>query len=291
MKTTGVYTQHVFEIPFSKYEETIEIVPFGDIHRNAVLCHTESFLRFVDKQKEKCSKKNHPYYIGMGDYDDLSSTSERLILDNPNLHDQSKRTFNDFYRKQTKNLAEELSFMKGKTIGILNGNHYSNLLSGITTDHYLAMLLGTKFLGVSSFIRLILKDKNKKGYKVDMWVHHGKSSSSKGASLKQVEDMMLVAHADIYLMAHNHQLQGDITARLKLSDGTPPTLQNQKVLLGRTGSFLRAYVDGNESYIADRAGKPAVIGHMVIELTPRIQRKTINGKRWEHRFVDIGVRL
>ena len=76
MQTTGIFTIHEFEIPISSFNEPIYLIPFGDVHRSAPLCHTEKWLEFLDwaKNKKRC------YFLGMGDYDDLASASERMNL-------------------------------------------------------------------------------------------------------------------------------------------------------------------------------------------------------------------
>jgi hypothetical protein len=60
-------------------------------------------------------------------------------------------------------------------------------------------------------------------------------------------------------------------------------LKQRKVLLARTGSFLKGYVPGHASYVADCAMSPTDLGVIKIELTPR--RKS-HEKREEY-HIDI----
>ena len=132
---------------------------------------------------------------------DLASYTERRVLESHDLHDSTRQSLNDIYKKRTEELAEELSFMKGRIIGLLEGNHFVTLESGITSTQYLCHLLGCKYLGYSAFIRLSFKDKGKTSRRcsVDLWVHHGKAGAKLvGGSLNNVEQMCQIAEADIY---------------------------------------------------------------------------------------------
>jgi len=267
VKTTGIFTIHKHEFFFKKYNEPILIIPFGDIHRTAPLCHVEKWKEWVEWAK---TLKN-VHFLGMGDYDDFSSTSERDILSNRSLHESTKYTLDSLYRKHTTDLANELSFMKGRLIGCLEGNHYSELTSGITTTQLLCDKLECKYLGVSSFIKLLMTYTAGQTHALDIWAHHGLGGGrTVGASINKLENMIKAADADIYLMAHDHRKSLAMVSRLKLTDGRNGlSLENRKILMARTGGFLRGYVDGQPSYIADSAYSPVDIGTITITVTPK----------------------
>jgi len=282
VKTTGIFSLHKFEISFKNYDEPIYLIPFGDIHRSAPLCHIEQWLNFLAWAK---TKKNC-YFLGMGDYDDLASTSERPFLTHSPLHDSTLQTLEKLYRENTQKLIDELSFMKDKLVGFLEGNHYAELQSGLSTTQLMAEALNCKYLGVSSFIRLILrKEGGHKGYthKIDLWVHHGRGGGrTSGASINKVEQMVMSADADIYLMGHDHKKKVDMVSRLYLTDRHKKGvhLRKKDILLGRTGSFLRGYVDGEVSYVADGAYTPANLGVIKIEMTPKRMQKDNEERRY-----------
>jgi hypothetical protein len=284
MKTTGLFTTHYHEIPFSKFGEPIYLIPFGDIHRNSPMCHEEKWKEFLGWAK---GKKN-AYFLGMGDYDDLASASERLLLQDPKLHESTRKTLDIFYKKSTEKLAKELSFMNGRLIGILGGNHYSVLMnSGITTDQYLADLLCAKYLGCNTFIKLgfSMTGKHNATMSLDIWAHHGKGASRlKGGSINRVQYMAECAEADIYLMGHDHSKGCMPMSRLYLASptglGTTPILHHRKMLLGRTGSFLRGYVENEVSYVADGAMNPTDLGVIKIEMTPKRDQAGDGDRIW-----------
>ena len=289
MKTTGIFTLSKYEIPFKKYGDTVLLRPFGDIHRFAPLHHKQKWQEWL----ETCSKEPNAYFLGMGDYFDLGSTSERAILNNRNIHDSTKQTLDDLYRDNVNKMAKEMSFMKGRLIGLIEGNHYAELVSGITTTQLLCEKLDCKYLGVSAFIRILLNKVNSQAHAIDVWAHHGLGGGrTAGASINKIENMIKAANADIYLMAHDHKKHIAMQSRLRLNEGGGNlALENRKIIMARTGSFLCGYVDGEASYIADGAYSPVDLGTVTIRMTPTRTTKTENGKRIDKRRVEMRASL
>ena len=270
MQTTGIFTIHRFEIEYDKYNEPIYLFPFGDIHRSSPGCDVDRWLEFLEWSKNK----KRSYFLGMGDYDDFASGSERLILGSKNLHDSTLETLDGLYETHTIRFYNEMKFMQGKLIGLIEGNHYGEFQSGITTTQYLAQKMKCKYLGVSSFIRLVFKSGTKHSGKIaiDIWAHHGRGGARKvGGSLNRVEDMLMAGNANIYLMGHDHRKSCAYVPTMELSKGGGNNLKlhQKKKLIARTGSFLKGYVPDKKSYIADLALNPADLGVIKIELTPR----------------------
>lgn len=265
MQTTGIFTTHYWPIS-TKENETNYLIPFGDIHRFAPLCHVEKWKDFLGW----AANKKRAYFIGMGDYDDLASTSEREILGSNKLHESSRKTLDKLYIDATKKLAKEIDFMRGRLIGLIEGNHYAELQSGMTTTQYLCHLLECKYLGALSFIRLSLKTA-RKPYALDVFAHHGKGAARLvGGSVNRVQQMAEQAQADIYLMGHDHKKAVATASKLILSNGGQQlTLKHQKQLYIRTGSFLRGYVENEASYIVDGCMNPTDLGVVKIEMTPK----------------------
>jgi len=274
MQTTGLFTTHVYDITFDKYGEPIYLIPFGDVHRSSPMCDVERWKATLDwaKTKKRC------YFLGMGDYDDLGSTSERRLLGSPDLHESTHQTLERLYLKHTKRFAEEISMMKGRLIGLMEGNHYGQFPNGTTTTQKLCELMECRYLGVSSFIRLRFNSRNKHGARMatDIWCHHGRGAARLvGGSLNRVEQMAECAEADIYLMGHDHKKSIGTKTRFQLvpAPNAGVRLSHRKVLLARTGSFLKAYEEGQPSYIVDMAAGPSDLGVVKIEMTPKREQK------------------
>jgi hypothetical protein len=220
----------------------------------------------------------------MGDYDDLASYSERKALLHACLHESTQMSLDELYVSRTNNLLKEISFMKNKIVGMVEGNHHGILQSGMTTTQMMCDKLQCKYLGVSSFIRLVFVH-GSKTYCIDIWCHHGRGASRMvGGSLNTVEQMAGIADADIYLMGHDHRKSVALKTRLELADDK---LRQKKVLLARTGSFLRGYVPDQPSYVAKGQMTPCDLGVIKIELTPRRNKK--NGE--DDYYVDVHASL
>jgi len=273
MKTTGLFEIHQYRIPFDNYGEPVYVIPFGDIHRSSPMCHVEKWQEFLEWAK----KKKNCYFLGMGDYDDLVSTSERESLIRSPLHDSTIQTIESMYRKHTDRLVKEIGFMKGRIIGLLEGNHYAQFQNGTTSTQRMCEALDCKYLGVSSFVRLqVTKGGQHKGSRsVDIWAHHGMGAARLiGGSLNRVQQMAEAAEFDIGLMGHDHKKSIGTINRLKLiGAGDRMRLAHRKVLVARTGSFLKGYVPGERSYVADSMLNPTDLGVVKIELTCRRSRK------------------
>ena len=265
----------------------ITLIPFGDIHRSSPNCAEDIWMEFLETAK---ATKN-AYFLGMGDYDDVISATERDILQHPGLHDSTKMSLEDWYVHYTQRLFEEIKFMKGRVIGLIEGNHYANLQSGVTTTQLLCMKLNCRYFGCSAFVRLILELDPHHRMKLDLCIHHGKGAgSTTGASMNTVEKLQNNAEADIYLMGHDHRKSIAMQSRMMLSETRKYDaieVKQRKIVSARTGSFLKGYVPGKPSYVAQKALRPADLGVIKIELVPR--RKHVD--KIDKRYIDLHVSL
>jgi hypothetical protein len=270
MKTTGLFTTQLVRYTLPEGVDTFKLIPFGDVHRDSDMhAHRkwQEFLEYGESQK-------NALFLGMGDYCDGISTSERMVINNGGLHDTTRRSIANMYQKATKTLVNELSFMRGRLIGLLGGNHYYEFGEGSTTDHVLADALDTRFLGVSSLIRIAVKRPN--GNTVvnfDIFAHHGKGGgSTAGGTFNTIEKMAATAEADLYLMGHDHKkgcVPGHTRIRLTSSPSSRTGLDiiEHTTWLGRTGSFLKAYEDGRVSYNVDAGRSACSLGWIELDIT------------------------
>lgn len=268
MLTSGLFTIHEVIVNV-KQGETLKFIPFGDVHRDAPgFAHSEwkEFLSYAKAQK-------NAVFLGMGDYIDFASTSERTIIGDAKIHESTKATFKGIADGITATLANELAFMRGRLLGMIGGNHYYQHENGETSDHVLAANLGAKFLGVCSLIRLTLRTKRGKydfSRSIDIMAHHGRGGGNlAGSTFNTVEKMQNVMDADIYLMGHDHG-KGCVPAkpRLRLTQGGGKlSVKERTPVLGRTGSFLKAYEPGMVNYNVDVCRSPSALGWIEFDLT------------------------
>ena len=275
------FTTHKFVIPFNKYNEVIYLSPFGDLHSDSPLFDKDRWEDYCNWAKDKGA-----YLIGMGDYIDFMSGSERKSIVATSLHSTSLGALENHVSKQIEILAENLEKCKDRIIGLIEGNHHYKFSYGITSTQLLCQKLGCKYLGNSAFVRLILKNENSRSNTIDIFAHHGRGSGRRlGTSINSLQDMLMIADADIYLQGHDHKKQVAIMNRLYLPANNFGELdvRSKKIIFGRTGGFLKGYVNGQDSYVADALLTPTDLGTIKIEMTP--VRKVINNKN--ERYIDL----
>lgn len=296
MKTTGIFTVYRYEIPFKKYGDTLKIVPFGDVHRFAPLHAEKIWRKFIDRYKNDKSA----YFIGMGDYLDELSTSERKAYINSDYHDSTTQNLSKFYSARAMNFAKEIEFMRGRIVGFCEGNHYVQLPSGETTTNLMCHELETKYLGVKSFIELIFRIDEHHSNKVIICCHHGEPGGRRSmSSVGKLENMAHTHDADIILQGHDHRknhIEVETIGITHTQMGKPNVIQKTKYC-ARTGGFLKGYVDQHQSYIADGNMPPNSLGNVEFHITPKLKRNGIpvlkkvgckqENKKIEKRWVNI----
>jgi len=287
IRTTGIFTLHRYEIKVAKINEPIYLIPFGDVHRDSPMCNVEKWKEFLDwaKKKPRC------LFLGMGDYVDLASTSERDLLHNKNLHESTLKTLDNIYKKHADKFVKEIDFMNGKLIGLIEGNHYADLGNGTTTTQRMCDAMNTKYLGCMSVIRLTFIYGKTNKSSVDIVAHHGRGAGRMlGSSLNGVQKMAESVHGNIYLQGDDHRKLAGMTTKMEINStlNGEIILKHKKQIFLRTGSFLDSHKDGHASYVVDANMNPTDLGVVKIELTPRRLIKTVGGKHVESEFyIDI----
>ena len=229
----------------------------------------------------------------MGDYDDLASETERAILANASLHEETGFTLDDVFTRRIKQFYKEIQFMQGRIIGLIEGNHYGIYSdSGMTTTQKLCEMLKCKYLGVNAFIRLSFHEGHRNA-SIDIFAHHGRGAARLiGSSLNSVEQMTGVAVADLYCMGHDHQRAVAKGNRLSLAEGGGSVcLKDRTFVLARSGSFLRGYMPGHHSYVAKGAMKPSDLGAVKIIMTPTRERHRLPNRRYDNFTIRLNTEI
>src|SRR5688572_14554853 len=98
------------------------------------------------------------WFIGMGDYVDAFSPSNRQRIRSAALYDTAQSMIDQKAESLVTELYEEaLKPSKGRWLGLLEGHHYHQFSAGMTTDMLLADMLGTKHLGTAAYVRMVFK--------------------------------------------------------------------------------------------------------------------------------------
>jgi len=271
MKTTGIVTTHKHEVAM-KYGQPIKLILFGDVHRDSPAhaeTHWKQFLDYAKSQRDAV-------FLGMGDYLDGVSTSERGILMRSGLHESTLRNMENEANGRVAQLAKELSFMRGKLIGLIGGNHFWPFPDGTDSDMRLANKLSCRYLGVCSFIRLSMANCGRT-HCVDIYAHHGLGGARlPGGSINRVQQAAEWADADILAMGHDHKrgvFPANPTLRLEPCNKNGLRLRHRERWLARTGSFLAAYEPGQANYNVDAGRGPCSLGWVEFEITVNRKRK------------------
>lgn len=276
MKTSGLFRVHSLTVN-CRLNEPLTLVIFGDVHRDSPNHADGAWQGFLERGR----KLKKALFLGMGDYLDSGSSSERACFASARelLHETTLTDLQDLAYRKVKLLGKELSFLKNRCVGLLNGNHFYNFSDGTNSDQALCRELGCQYLGVSCFVRMYL-DVSGCQQALDIWAHHGAGASRlPGGSINRVENMREHAAADMYIMGHDHKRMAvPATPRLFLahSSKTGLELRQRHQWLIRSGSFMTSYRDGEVNYNVDCGRGPCSLGHVEMILTPR---KTVSAGR------------
>jgi len=222
-------------VTIPKKVERIVVAPLGDIQWSGESGSTarDHLARHIDR----CLALD-AWFIGMGDYIDFMSPSNRARQKAAGLYDSAEEVLED----AAGSLVDEVfaRFLKptvGRWIGLLEGHHFYEF-GGRTSDMLLAEKLGTRMLGTSAYIHL-------KPCGVTIWAHHGQGGGQlPGAPLNKLYHVAAgLEGADVYLMGHSTKMP---TVRLSRPqprwDCTPPSLVHRDIHLVSTGGFSRSNV-------------------------------------------------
>ena len=159
-------------------------MPIGDIQYSGKHgpCDLDKLQRHIAWGiEQKC------YYIGMGDYIDFASPSNRARLKAAGLYDTAEDVIDEAARQLERDLLKVLLPTKGRWLGILEGHHYFEHLDGTTSDTRIAGVLEAPYLGTCGMVRLVFQYKQRH-LAVVIWAHHGAGGGvTLGAPLNKLE--------------------------------------------------------------------------------------------------------
>lgn len=298
MKTPGIFQTHSVTIRIKSLGEPIQLVPFGDVHWKSPLHAHDIFNEFC----EWGARQTNTYFLGMGDYVDAVSTSERAHLQSAKMHSDTITTLEDVWCDWADEFVEKTAFMRGRLIGLLEGNHYGDLTGGITTTQHMVTEyahvrnksgrkvrvdgMKPKYLGTQAFIRLKLIYNKNSQFTLDVFAHHGKGrGQTLGGQFNNVEHMARVADANIYIMGHSHSKGALPDQKIKLESWKSGLhVGTREVLLVRSGSFLKGFKEGKRSYVVDAAYRPLSLGWVTIRLIPTRTRMSSGSRKYHIRM-------
>lgn len=253
--------------------QVVTIAPIGDIQ----YMENDGFAkqRFKDHLKMIEDEFENVWYLGMGDYIDYMSPSNRAAVSQARVYDSSRKSLDDQGRALVDALYDNILYKtKGRWLGLLKGHHYWEYSDGSgTTDMELARALDTVYLNQCALIELkFLREKGWARGTVNIWAHHGTGSAKYPAS-KLVNNV--VPHwpeVDLYLMGHMHDSDFKPIARM-VKRGNQ--IVDHNALAAVTGGWLKAYKEGTPTYIEEKMLAPRALGAPIIQVRPYLDERRL----------------
>jgi len=211
------------------------LLPIGDVHYGAPHFPQEKFVKHL-----KWGMEAGGYFLGMGDYMDFTSESQRKIV--MPLREETKKFIDEMVMTKVREFLDIISFTKGRWLGFIEGHHYWIMENGLSSDQVLAREMETDFLGVNCLLTILPPQNNKHmaTASVGIYAHHGVGAyRTEGAHLNRLVDQLRTVNADVYIMGHTHAKMADtFDVMERCPDGT--LYRRNKTIL-RTGGWLSAY--------------------------------------------------
>lgn len=239
-------------------------MPIGDVQLGSDGIQVDRLKRQLDW----AMKQGNVYFIGMGDYIDVMSPSNRASWVAMKKYDSVKNLMTDGAHRLTEDFIKIVRGTEDRWCGLLEGHHYFEFDDGTTSDTTICKALNTTFLGNCAMIRLKFADKYRsQGCRV--WAHHGWGSGrSPAAIINTIMSIVPYFEADIYLMGHQSKKAAVKVPYITMNG------ERCRVLAG-TGAFFSGYSNGSTnggrpqgSYVEKAGMAPAYLGSPLIKVRP-----------------------
>jgi len=256
----------------------VRILPVGDIQYGGAT-DLDRLERYLD-----WGLKQNAYFVGMGDYIDTVSPSNRALLLSvkSNLYDSANVTISKAFGKMGEDMEEIFKKTKGRWLGLVRGHHYWPFADGTTSDLRLAKALGCQFLGDNGIIAVEMQEpKTKQTVYGQIFMHHGQGSGiSEGAGLTKLGHISKTFFSNIYLMGHFHRKAATavpwVEYSIKNGSFVDESINRYLVL---TGGFLKGYDLGSVDeagypaggYIEKKMLTPVSLGGTLIQMRPALR--------------------
>lgn len=264
------------EIIFNNFDDYFNIWFWGDVHRDASGCDVDRWQEFL-----KTAAKDDPektYYMGLGDYHDLASAREQKHLSKDSLHETTMETLDEKVEQNNRVFAKEISQMRNRLLGLIDGNHNWRFPNSVTASEDLANRMGCEHLGWLCHYTLKIRVGGK-SHNLYIVACHGRAGGKRaGASINQVEDIKTIFPiADVYVMGHDHNRGAwpvDVLYPLPTRNGV--VIKQKRQFLCRSGSFLKGYEKNKSTYVTGRLLRPSDLG--ALKLIISLKRVLKKGK-------------
>jgi len=264
------------------------IIPIGDIQwagKDHYSVSLKTLRAMIQKGVDYEKQGHNVFYLGMGDYIDYLSPSNRARLDAATLYDNAL----DILDKTALYLNDELVELAlrptiGRWLGLVEGHHFKNLQTGATSDMELCKTLKARFLGTSAIIRLeFVRQKNgrysdRHSVPFMLWVHHGIGNGQTGYYPLMRLEKVAAEWERISAFMIGHTCKQGVELKNKVSPGFATgkfKITHRKVVLIGTGGYSKSYVEGSKQgriprghYSEQGMLVPGVLGSPILHIIP-----------------------
>lgn len=256
------------------------VLPIGDVQLGAPGCTKDRLRRHIE-----WGIKHDARYVGLGDYVDVASPSNRAALRNAELYDSVTDALEDSANRAVKEFLHLVRGTEGKWLGLVEGHHYYDFADGQTSDTKIATALGAPFLGDCAFVYMVFcrgATPRSGTSAVTLWVHHGEGSGqSVAAQVQKLQSYVAHFEADVFLMGHMSKEAIGKLDQVRLATNHKDLTHRTIRLIG-TGGWHQGYMLGSKQG-AGRAGglypeqkmlRPVALGGPVLRFIPQRNKKT-----------------
>ena len=226
------------------------ICPVGDIQYGNFACSEKYVRRYFDWTVAMSKRLSAQLvYIGMGDYMDLMSPSNRGKYKASGLYSSTLRSVET--RTTLPIMQETLElmtpYMKGKTAVLVQGHHWMFLDSPVDdcyhTDKWIAMKLGARFVEAAAIVKFNFQ--SGRTYRFHVCHGEGNGNTETYGIDKLSRQSRSWEGIDAFGMGHTHKAGVGSLIRVYEEDGR---LLARQVPLITCGGFLKSYVVGEVNY-------------------------------------------
>src|SRR3990172_3416226 len=247
-------------------EGEFTIAPIGDLQLMGSNDKQVALNRFKRHLEIVENEFPNVYYLGMGDYIDFMSPSNRESLKQAKGYDASR----EYIERAAYTLADEFLALVEKTkdrwLGLLSGHHFYESPDGTNTDQYIARKLEAPYLEKCGYISLTLaRPDGKTRGTINIWCHHGVGSSKYPVSKLVNQVVPFWPEADLYFMGHMHACDHYRINRMVVR-GQEVVEQNSLAVV--TGGWLKSHTENQTSYIEEKMLSPRAVGQPIVVVKP-----------------------
>lgn len=249
-----------------KKDDIFNLRPLGDVHLGNIGCDVEKFKKHIDF----VAKHDDYYTIGMGDFIDNVQAYAGGQVDkrwNPETVDRMHMTSEE----QIEYFLELWEPIKEKTWGFISGNHEYKTVNQKAFITQICKPLGVPYLGRLAYLYIDCKYRDKSIHKyLILALHGGYSGLMTGGAVNRMKAIGGDFDSDVILMGHSHSTF--TVTGIKISyDPRKNEAYERKVIYCNTGTFLRGYAKGIDSYVEINPKEAKRVGTVTLTFSPYTQ--------------------